>query len=175
MNRMNWNRCVAFHGHACPGLAIGYRAVEWLEKHLKPDSSTHTDETLVCLIENDSCAVDAIQILTQCTIGKGTMVIDMKGKMAFNFFLSDHQESVRLLTRPFDEKKTKADTMDHVLNMPLEQLFEFKCPDVKIPKKARIYQNTQCQNCEEPVAEPFTVTTDEKTLCLDCAHTHASQ
>ena len=21
-----WERCVAFHGHACPGLAIGYRA-----------------------------------------------------------------------------------------------------------------------------------------------------
>lgn len=26
MNEALWNRCVAFHGHSCPGLAIGFRA-----------------------------------------------------------------------------------------------------------------------------------------------------
>ncbi|MBV5307454.1 MAG: formylmethanofuran dehydrogenase, partial [Desulfobulbaceae bacterium] len=24
----DWERCVEFHGHSCPGLAIGYRACE---------------------------------------------------------------------------------------------------------------------------------------------------
>lgn len=24
----DWQRCVAFHGHVCPGLAIGYKAVQ---------------------------------------------------------------------------------------------------------------------------------------------------
>ena len=28
MTPNNWERCVEFHGHSCPGLAIGYRACE---------------------------------------------------------------------------------------------------------------------------------------------------
>ena len=26
MNKELWDKCVAFHGHSCPGLAIGFRA-----------------------------------------------------------------------------------------------------------------------------------------------------
>ena len=28
MNRELWDKCVGFHGHECPGLAIGFRACE---------------------------------------------------------------------------------------------------------------------------------------------------
>lgn len=28
MIQNDWNRCVEFHGHSCPGLAIGYRTCE---------------------------------------------------------------------------------------------------------------------------------------------------
>ena len=28
MNKELWKRCVEFHGHECPGLAIGYKASE---------------------------------------------------------------------------------------------------------------------------------------------------
>ncbi len=44
---------VSFHGHACPGLAIGYRAaVHALETfHAGRDE----DEELVAIVENDAC------------------------------------------------------------------------------------------------------------------------
>ena len=28
MDQILWEKCVAFHGHSCPGLAIGARAAE---------------------------------------------------------------------------------------------------------------------------------------------------
>lgn len=31
MNEAKWRECIAFHGHACPDLAIGYRASEIAE------------------------------------------------------------------------------------------------------------------------------------------------
>lgn len=34
MNQELWEECVRFHGHACPGLAIGYRAAEAASERL---------------------------------------------------------------------------------------------------------------------------------------------
>jgi formylmethanofuran dehydrogenase subunit E len=42
-----------FHGHSCPGTAIGYRAGEIAIRKLL--SSRADDEELVAIVENDSC------------------------------------------------------------------------------------------------------------------------
>ena len=57
----NWEKCVAFHGHACGGLTIGYKAACYAAELLELDFSG--DEQLVCIAENDACGVDAIQAL----------------------------------------------------------------------------------------------------------------
>ena len=67
-----WDRCVEFHGHACPGLAIGYRASEAAVQKLNITFSK--DEELVCVTENNACGVDAVQLLTGCSIGKGNLI-----------------------------------------------------------------------------------------------------
>jgi hypothetical protein len=55
---MTYDDIVQFHGHECPGLAIGYRmataAMEALE------SFRAEDEELVAIVENDACGVDAL-------------------------------------------------------------------------------------------------------------------
>lgn len=61
---------VDFHGHACPGLALGYRVAVAALKHL--DVSRVEDEDLVAVVENDACSVDAVQFACGCTFGKGT-------------------------------------------------------------------------------------------------------
>lgn len=38
------------------------------------------DEEMVAIVENDSCAVDAIQVLTGCTLGKGNLIFRDYGK-----------------------------------------------------------------------------------------------
>ncbi len=50
-------KTISFHGHSCPGLAIGIRTAELaMEKlNITPSSS------IVCVVETDMCAVDGIQ------------------------------------------------------------------------------------------------------------------
>ena len=54
----NFEEAVRFHGHACPGLALGFRAAEIGLAELGLGRSR--DEELVAICENRSCAVDAI-------------------------------------------------------------------------------------------------------------------
>jgi formylmethanofuran dehydrogenase subunit E len=60
-------KTIAFHGHSCPGLAIGIRAAELALRKLG-----HADkEDVVAVVETDMCGVDAIQFLTGCTFRQG--------------------------------------------------------------------------------------------------------
>ena len=70
MKETLWERCVAFHGHSCPGLAIGFRAALEGMSALGLPLQPVQDEDLVCVSENDACGVDAVQVLTGCTLGK---------------------------------------------------------------------------------------------------------
>ena len=70
-----WDRAVDFHGHACPGLTIGYRAALYAAELLDLDFSE--DEDAVCVSENDACGVDAIQAVLGCSVGKGNLLFHM--------------------------------------------------------------------------------------------------
>ena len=74
---MNFDDAVKFHGHACPGLAIGYRVANLALKEL---GGRARDEELVAIVENNSCAVDAIQLICGCTFGKGNLIFKDFGK-----------------------------------------------------------------------------------------------
>ena len=64
MNKELWDKCVAFHGHSCPGLAIGFRAATLALELLGLEEGAK-DEELVCVTENDACGVDAVQVVTE--------------------------------------------------------------------------------------------------------------
>ena len=80
-----WEKVVDFHGHACTGLATGFRVAEAALSALQGDRDI--DEEMVAIAENDSCAVDAIQVITGCTYGKGNLIIRDYGKQAYTFIL----------------------------------------------------------------------------------------
>lgn len=50
--------CAEFHGHVCPGLAIGFKAAEVLRARL--GATRAPDEELVAIVETDACGADAI-------------------------------------------------------------------------------------------------------------------
>lgn len=97
----NWETCVQFHGHACGGLTIGYKAACYAAELL--ELSFSGDEQVVCIAENDACGVDAIQALLGCSIGKGNLLFHMRGKQAFSFYNRATGKSVRLVLRPRPE------------------------------------------------------------------------
>ena len=82
-SKNNINCAIEFHGHSCPGLAIGYRVAELAANRFKDKS---IDEELVAVAENRSCAVDAIQAINGCTCGKGNLIIKEYGKHVYTYF-----------------------------------------------------------------------------------------
>ena len=85
---------VKFHGHACPGLAFGFRATRLALREL--GILRAGDEELVAVVENNSCAVDAIQALAGCTFGKGNLIFKDYGKQVYTFINRNSDEAVRV-------------------------------------------------------------------------------
>jgi len=87
-----------FHGHVCPGLTIGYMAAKAGMEELCLNRDI--DEELVTIVENDACGVDAVQVITGCTLGKGNLVYKDYGKQAFTFISRDKGKAVRVVLKP---------------------------------------------------------------------------
>ncbi|KXG73950.1 hypothetical protein AN618_24400 [Fervidicola ferrireducens] len=166
LDKDEWKKCVEFHGHVCPGLAIGYRACEALREKLGRGFSK--DEELVCVTENDACGVDAVQVLTGCTFGKGNLIYRGTGKMAFSFFRRDTGESIRIVFSPKENIQDKQKKLEFILTAPLEDIFLFKKPSFSIPEKARIFKTVICEVCKEGAPEHKIRLMDGKRVCLDC-------
>ena len=99
MNEALWNKCAEFHGHTCPGLATGFRVAVEAMARLGLDGP-ETGEELVCVTENDTCAVDAVQVVTGCTMGKGSLLYRGTGKMVFTFYCRRNGRGLRVAVKP---------------------------------------------------------------------------
>src|SRR3972149_1440687 len=98
---------VEFHGHICPGLVLGYRVSMLALKNLGNRSK---DEEIVAIVENNSCAVDAVQVMTGCTFGKGNLIFKDYGKQVYTFIKRPSGKAVRISiywTPPHETEKQK--------------------------------------------------------------------
>jgi formylmethanofuran dehydrogenase subunit E len=181
----------SFHGHWCPGLAIGIRAAEWALKEM----GRSADEEIVAVVETDMCGVDAIQYLTGCTFGKGNLIHKDYGTNAFTFYRRRDGKAMRLVLRPTiygdtgrlmrdlnqkmqtgglteEEEKTWKDTRTavtrRIMESELPEVFEFKTPENPVPKKARILSTLTCGRCGEQVMETRTRRFNDQVLCIPC-------
>ena len=183
-----------FHGHVCPGSAIGYRAAEAGMKELSQERAP--DEEIVAMVENDSCAVDAIQVITGCTLGKGNLIFLDHGKQAYTFIPRKNGEGVRVSikssfdvsnlepklnplrmkvsqgTASIQEKEELQTLMSSVtrkiLEMPLDEIFIVERIDVQLPPRAKIYPSVQCAECGDMVSEHRCRVKDGNMVCIPC-------
>jgi formylmethanofuran dehydrogenase subunit E len=86
-------RCVAFHGHICPGLIYGYRVAKEAMRLLNIVRSV--DEEVVAVSENDSCAVDALQTMLGTSAGKGNLIIQNYGKNVYTVLSRSGRQAYR--------------------------------------------------------------------------------
>src|SRR5512147_1538276 len=94
LNSDDLRDAIQFHGHLCPGLALGYRVAKAALRELGAERPE--DEELVAVVENDSCAVDAIQFITGCTFGKGNLIFRDYGKHVYTFYDRATGKAVRI-------------------------------------------------------------------------------
>ncbi|XCH79168.1 MAG: FmdE family protein [Candidatus Dehalobacter alkaniphilus] len=161
-----WEKAVEFHGHSCPGLAIGYKAAVAAQEKMGIRFSS--DEEIVCVTENDACGVDAIQVLTGCSMGKGNLIYRGTGKMAFSFFNRKSGESLRLVLKAFEGEMTREERQAYILKAPAEEVFDFKKPGFALPETARLFDSIVCESCGENAPEHKMRLQDGKKVCLDC-------
>lgn len=166
MEKTDWEKSVEFHGHSCPGLAIGYKAAEVAREKLGIRFSV--DEEIVCITENDACGVDAIQVMTGCTFGKGNLIYRGTGKMAFSFFDRKSGDSLRMLAKPFKGEMSRREKQDYILNSPAEEIFDFMKPGFTVPEEARLFATVTCEICSEGAPEHKIRLEEGKKVCLDC-------
>lgn len=192
MDSDEFKRCEAFHGHVCGGLAIGYVAaragLDWLRE------KRALDEELVAIVETDACCVDAIQVLTGCTFGKGNLICRDYGKMAFTFFNRRTGQGVRLLMKPdsfgvnerqielfgkardgsiTETEKTELETLGiqrtaEVLDTRAGDLFSMTPVTAGMPDKARIEPSIPCARCGEPTMASKLASVDGDAICRGC-------
>lgn len=190
----SFKKVTEFHGHVCPGSALGYKAAEAGMKELSTERSP--DEEIVTIVENDSCAVDAIQVVCGCTMGKGNLIFQDHGKQAYTFFNRQTGKGVRVaLKSTFDvnrlepklaplrkkvsqgtasspEKKELQKLMSNVvkkiLELPSEKIFKVEKVEAELPDRARIYPSIKCAECGDMVSEHRCRVKDGKMVCIPC-------
>ena len=161
-----WQDCVAFHGHECGGLTIGYKASQYATALLNLEFSE--DEQVVCIAENDACGVDAVQVMLGCSLGKGNLLFHMRGKQAFSFYNRKTGKSVRLVLRPRPEGMSKAESFAYYQSCAPEEMFDVKETTICLPEKARLFDSYTCDRCGESTGANWIRFADGKPLCLDC-------
>ena len=184
-------RVVEFHGHMCPGLALGIQAARIALREIGPHAK---DEEVVAVVETDMCSVDAIQFLTGCTFGKGNLIHRDWGKHAYTFHRRSDGRAVRILIRPdgwqrnpeqqelFAKLRSGQATPEErarygelhqsesrkVLDLEPEVLFEVREVSQPPPQLARIQATMVCQRCGEGAMETRIRRLDGRDLCPPC-------
>ncbi|OAT81362.1 FmdE family protein [Desulfotomaculum copahuensis] len=191
LGKSDWEKAFEFHGHICPGLAIGFRATQLALHELGAGRSI--DEEMVALVENKACGVDALQVLTGCTFGKGNLFFHDYGKHVYTIAHRSENRGVRIAVKygAFDrpelarlrqlaasgqagpeEKrqlaKLQQEFIENILNAGRD-CFDISRVDLDLPPKAQIHQSIRCASCGEAVMETRTRNINGKLLCIPCA------
>ena len=189
-----------FHGHICPYVALGIRASLIAMNELgvgRLDYSASVDESILAIVETNSCFTDGIQVTTGCTLGNNSLIYLDLGKTALTLVKRSTWEGVRvyidaeklekyyppeareLFNKVIKERKGTPEEREHLrelweetaknmLHLPKE---EFKIEQVKIPpiEQAPIFESIRCSECGELAMSRRIIYINEKPFCFKCA------
>ena len=164
------DRVVDFHGHYCPGVLIGYLASKIAMARL--GAKRAADEELIAIVENDTCAVDAVQVLTGCTFGKGNLFFRDFGRHVYTVALRPSGRAVRVARKPRDdnapEDETREQTIARMLATPPAELFDVDEGTIDLPDAARIRESIVCSRCGVPAMSTRVDEIDGQPVCRAC-------
>lgn len=187
-------KCIEFHGHLCPGLIYGYMVAKAAMDLLNLNRSR--DEEVVAISENDSCAVDALQILLGTSIGKGNLILKDYGKNVYTILKRQNKKAYRFSRRKHyqyqgkskdefvqldaaissgnatekDKQRLKMLKSADLLQRPFDDIFSTEKVDCVIPPYAPLARSKACAVCGEMTMSTKMVETEKgKYMCIPCA------
>lgn len=157
---------IRFHGHECPGVAIGYRMASEAMKAVPADGK------LVAIVENRTCGVDALQWVTGCTAGKGNLIFKDYGKQAYTLYSAETKKGVRVVFDgrkvPDDVKENKSAFIKWLLTTEAKSFLTVQPVEVNEPEVARTKESASCSACGESVSLMHLRESGSKKMCIPC-------
>lgn len=104
------------HGHYCPGVSLGVKAVYIAFKELGITDNTGMEE-IMAVVECNNCFVDGVQFASGCSLGNNALVYKDLGKAAATFYKRGSSDAVRVCAKSFDldtepdDEKQEADAL----------------------------------------------------------------
>ena len=168
---MTYEEVVAFHGHACPGLAIGYRMACAAMEAL--DIRRAGDEETVAIVENDACGVDALQCITGCTFGKGNLIFRDFGKQVYTLYSRTTGKGVRVVFHgdgiPAEFSSDRNLRARYILSAASDDILTMAPVAIDEPPRAVSRKSLLCSLCNEEVMETRVQDVEGQITCIPCA------
>ena len=184
-----------FHGHRCwasvAGVRCGLAALRTLG--VKRSGGTQLHAILETGEEHGGmCYGDGVQYTTGCTLGKGNIRKEPRGKLAFTLIDKDSNRAVRVSYKPTLQKQIAAsafmqqraagyqpDEIPEADQMELVDLV-WNAPEADILTMGPVFQYdknwlpevmgfTKCDACGELVAHAYVRTVGDRKMCIPCS------
>jgi len=154
------------------------------------------DEEVVAISENDSCAVDALQILLGTSIGKGNLILKDYGKNVYTILNRQNKKAYRFSRKKHyqyqgksrdeffqldeaissgnasekDKRRHKMLKSNDLLQRPYGDIFTTEKVDCVMPPYAPLARSEACATCGEmTMSTKMVMTEDGKRVCIPCA------
>ncbi|NVM44048.1 MAG: TraR/DksA C4-type zinc finger protein [Candidatus Lokiarchaeota archaeon] len=160
-------KATIFHGHICPGIAIGVLVAKYAIEHGFEHSP---DEELVAVVETDNCSVDALQAILGTTYGKGNFIHKDYGKSNYKIYSRKNQKGIRLSLKKtiLDKKLSRDEKIQKLLSMKPEDVFDIRNIDYDPPGMAQIEESVPCSICGELTMDSRMMNYQGKIMCIPC-------
>ena len=185
--------CIEFHGHLCPGLVYGYLVAKAAINLLGLERSW--DEEVVAICENDSCAVDALQVILGTSTGKGNLILKDYGKNVYTIINRTGQKACRFArTKAYHYKGGSGQEFDRLdaavsantatenqkwrhkllkasdlLSRPFDDVFSTTEVEFVMPPFAPLARSVSCAKCGEmTMATKMVALDNDQRVCSPC-------
>ncbi len=184
---------VEFHRHLCLDIAMGYRIAKAALREMGAEARNLKD--VVAIVENETCAVDAIQEFTGCTLGKRNLILSGTGKPVYILLNTKTGNAIRVYCKywesfdqdgSFNKRRKQATSpqatpeeqqafqrelntkIKEILRSPEEAIFTIKRVTLPAPPKVGKYKAEPCIRCGEHTHVGRLIDLDGQRICKDC-------
>ena len=184
---------VAFHGCYCLDIAMGYRVSKALMREMGDDMKNMKD--VYAYVGASTCAVDAIQEITGCTLGKRNLVFTNIGKSVFvmqnaktgkavraychywdhfdHVHLREQRKAAHVPTATPEQKAAFTALLESqvqgILMADEATLFTLSSVTLATPPRSSKYISEECVICGEFAKADLLRDEGGKKLCAECA------
>ena len=193
VTQKEFDELVEFHGCYCLDIAMGYRVSKALMREMGDDMKNMKD--VYAYVGAPTCAVDAIQKVTGCTLGKRNLIFTNTGKSVFvmqnvktgkavraychywdNFDhaqLREQRKAAHAVTATPEHKAAFSVLLDHqvrgILAAPEAALFTLGGVMLEAsPNKSSKYISEPCAVCGEFAKADLLRDKGGKKVCSEC-------